>query len=134
MNKEKKSVPFLNIGSSSLLVVFLVLCLVIFAVLTLTSAQSDYRFSERLAERRTAYYAACNQAEEQIAALDAAGKLQNMTESRSFQVQISDRQALFVELSPDNTGGYIVSAWQTINTGDWDSTSGSQGIGISNEN
>lgn len=67
MNKEKKSVPFLSIGSSSLLVVFLVLCLVIFAVLTLTGAQSDYRFSRQLADRRTAYYAACNQAEEQIA-------------------------------------------------------------------
>ena len=133
MNKEKKGVPFLNIGSSSLLVVFLVLCLVIFAVLTLTGAQSDYRFSRRLADRRTAYYAACNQAEEQIASLDAAGELKNMTESRSFQVQISDRQALFVELSPDDTDGYVISAWQTISTGDWNSTSGSPGIGISNE-
>ena len=64
MNKEKKSVPFLSIGSSSLLVVFLVLCLVIFAMLTLTGAQSDYRLSRQLADRRTAYYAACNQAEE----------------------------------------------------------------------
>lgn len=134
MNKEKKSVPFLNIGSSSLLVVFLVLCLVIFAVLTLTSAQSDYRFSERLADRRTAYYTACNQAEEQIAALDAAGDLKDMSESRSFQVPISERQALFVELSPDTEGGYVISAWQTVNTGDWDSSSGSQGIGISIEN
>lgn len=79
MNKEKKSVPFLSIGSSSLLVVFLVLCLVIFAMLTLTGAQSDYRFSRQLADRRTAYYAACNQAEEQIASLDAAGELKHMT-------------------------------------------------------
>ena len=38
MNKEKKSVPFLSIGSSSLLVVFLVLCLVIVAVLTRTGS------------------------------------------------------------------------------------------------
>ena len=133
MNKEKKSVPFLSIGSSSLLVVFLVLCLVIFAMLTLTGTQSDYRFSRQLADRRTAYYAACNQAEEQIASLDAAGELKHMTESLSFQVQISDRQALFVELSPDGTDGYVISAWQTISTGDWNSTSGSPGIGISNE-
>ena len=59
--------------------------------------------------------------------------MKHMTESLSFQVQISDRQALFVELSPDGTDGYVISAWQTISTGDWNSTSGSPGIGISNE-
>ena len=39
----------------------------------------------------------------------------------------------WVELSPDGTDGYVISAWQTISTGDWNSTSGSPGIGISNE-
>ena len=104
-----------------------------FAVLSIVSANADSKLSARVLERTTAYYAACNQAEEQIASLDAAGELKHMTESLSFQVQISDRQALFVELSPDGTDGYVISAWQTINTGDWNSTSGSPGIGISNE-
>ncbi len=110
------------------------LCLVIFAVLTLTGAQSDYRFSRQLADRRTAYYAACNQAEEQIASLDAAGELKHMTESLSFSgANPAIARRFFVELSPDGTDGYVISAWQTINTGDWNSTSGSPGIGISNE-
>lgn len=63
MEFKKKPAPFVNIGSSSLLVIFLVLCLVIFATLSLSGAQSDYQFSKKLADRRTDYYTACNQAE-----------------------------------------------------------------------
>lgn len=40
---EKAPAPFFNIGASSLLVIFLILCLVTFAILTLTSAKSDSR-------------------------------------------------------------------------------------------
>ncbi|MBU3876617.1 hypothetical protein HGO97_012465 [Faecalicatena sp. AGMB00832] len=71
MESKKKSAPFVNIGSSSLLVIFLVLCLVTFATLSLSSAQSDYKFSKRLADRRTAYYTAANEAEEILDAIDA---------------------------------------------------------------
>lgn len=71
MESKKKSAPFVNIGSSSLLVIFMVLCLVTFATLSLSSAQSDYKFSERLADRRTAYYTASNQAEEILGSVDA---------------------------------------------------------------
>lgn len=117
--EKKRKVPFLNIGSSSLLVVFLVLCLIIFAVLTLASAQSDYRFARKLADRRTAYYAACNEAEEAIAALDADGTLVSLSEPYTFQIPIDDRQALCVELSPDGTNGYRISQWQIQNTEEW---------------
>lgn len=70
MQKDNKPEPFVNIGSSLLLVIFLVLCLVTFATLSLTSAQSDYSFSERAAERRTQYYQACNTAEDVLAQID----------------------------------------------------------------
>lgn len=43
---EKAPAPFFNIGASSLLVIFLILCLVTFAILTLTSAKSDADFAE----------------------------------------------------------------------------------------
>ena len=70
METNKKSTPFVNIGSSSLLVIFLILCLVTFATLSLSSAQSDYKFSQKLADRRTDYYAASNQAEEVLNSID----------------------------------------------------------------
>ena len=70
MNGNKKHSPVVNIGSSLLLVIFLVLCLVTFATLSLSSARSDYGiksgaygFSSRLAERKTDYYRASSQAE-----------------------------------------------------------------------
>lgn len=61
---------FMNIGSSSLLVIFLALCLATFSVLALSSARSDYTFSKKAAEHREAYYAASNTAEEMLAELD----------------------------------------------------------------
>lgn len=70
MQKDKKPEPFVNIGSSLLMVIFLILCLVTFATLSLTSARSDYSFSERAAERRTQYYQACNTAEDVLAQID----------------------------------------------------------------
>lgn len=64
MQQNKKDQPLVNIGSASLLVIFLILCLVTFATLTLSSAVSDYRFSQKLAQRKTAYYEASNRASE----------------------------------------------------------------------
>lgn len=71
MKSKKNSSPIVNIGSSSLLVIFIVLCLVTFATLSLSSAQSDYKFSQRLADRRSAYYTASNQAEEVLDEIDS---------------------------------------------------------------
>ncbi len=68
---EKAPAPFFNIGASSLLVIFLILCLVTFAILTLTSAKSDADFAEKLAYHKTNYYAACNTAESTLDEIDA---------------------------------------------------------------
>lgn len=68
---EKAPAPFFNIGASSLLVIFLILCLVTFAILTLTSAKSDADFAEKLAHHKTNYYAACNTAENTLDEIDA---------------------------------------------------------------
>ncbi len=65
-NKEKQQSYFVNIGSSSLLVIFLILCLVTFAILSLSSAKSDHSFSQRLAQHRRVYYEASAKAEETL--------------------------------------------------------------------
>lgn len=63
MNPKKVQATFMNIGASSLLVIFLILCIAIFATLSLSGAKSNYSFSEKMAEHKTNYYNACNQAE-----------------------------------------------------------------------
>lgn len=70
MKREKSQTSFVNIGSASLLVIFLILCLVTFAILSLSSAKSDYSFSERLAAHKTVYYEASSKAEEILDEID----------------------------------------------------------------
>lgn len=70
MKNDKKHPSFTSIGSSSLLVVFLILCLVTFAILSLSSAKSDYSLTERLAKHKSDYYEACAQAETILDSID----------------------------------------------------------------
>lgn len=70
MKKDKNQPSFTAIGSSSLLVVFLVLCLATFAILSLSSAKSDYSFTERLAKHKSDYYKASSRAEHTAADID----------------------------------------------------------------
>lgn len=53
----------LGVGSVSLILIFAVLCLSIFALLTLSSARSDAGLAERAAQSAKNYYAADTQAE-----------------------------------------------------------------------
>ena len=73
---KRKSVfnesPTINVGSSSLLMIFVVLCLVSFATLSIASAYADQKLSSKVADHSTAYYEACNQAETRIGQIDEA--------------------------------------------------------------
>lgn len=68
MNKKGQNI--LNIGTSSLLVIFIVLCLVIFATLSVVSAHADYKLSQTLDDRTKNYYLASNQAENTLNTID----------------------------------------------------------------
>ena len=65
----KKTQFKLNIGLSSILLIFVVLCLVSFAILSLVSANADKKLSLKMLERSTIYYDACNQFETDCAKL-----------------------------------------------------------------
>jgi len=67
---KKRPIAF-NIGTSSILSVFILLALATFAALSLASANADYRLSSALKSRNTAYYEASNQAELKLADIDA---------------------------------------------------------------
>ena len=62
--------PALNVGISSIIVIFAILCLVIFAALSLTSASADYRLTEKLKEHTDEYYSACSAAEDLLDEID----------------------------------------------------------------
>lgn len=60
---SKKSRGGVNVGTSSVLVSFVLLCMVSFAALTYLSAHSDYNLSQQTAQRTTEYYEANRMAE-----------------------------------------------------------------------
>lgn len=111
---EKAPAPFFNIDASSLLVIFLILCLVTFAILTLTSAKSDADFAEKLAHHKTNYYAACNTAESTLDKIDAVladawqlhtdtGKNSINNDSSQPNLTSSDTAAVFTEIETQLT-------------------------------
>lgn len=70
MKKNKPTASFVNIGSSSLLIIFLIVSLVTFSVLSLSSARSDYSFSRKLASHKEEYYATSSKAEAVVSEID----------------------------------------------------------------
>ena len=127
----------LNIGTSSILIIIVILCLVCFSALSITSANADYRLSKRLADRTTAYYDACNQAQSHLCELseelselyqksvsidDYENKIkESMQDSLTFSYPIGENQILQVNVSPlypeNSDGDFLhVTGWQVINT------------------
>lgn len=133
MSFQKKSGPefHVNVGSSSILLIFVILCLISFATLSIVSANADAKLSRRVAERTAAYYEACNQAQEDIASIDrtlAAVYAESFDEDeyymavghrKTYLVAISDLQTLSVTLDilyPQQEGDpfYSITSWQVI--------------------
>ena len=69
MNRKRS--PMTNIGSVSLLMIFIVLCMVTLSALSLSSAAADQNSAKRLAAHNTAYYEASAQAEAKLAELQS---------------------------------------------------------------
>ena len=145
--KKKTSRPLLITGTSTLLLIFVSLCLLTFAVLSFLSARADQNLSRKTAERTSAYYEACNQAEDRLGEADQMlEKIWQETanekayfqavretfedmdfdeESRmlSFSVPLTDTQVLTVTLklrTPESGSTfYTISGWKTVNTAGW---------------
>lgn len=131
MNKKSFGI---SVGSSSILMIFVILCLVSFASLSIVSANADHHLSEKIATRTTAYYEACNKAEQSLASihdtlvekitsgLSEEEFYEEVGHTMSFAIPISDLQSLQVEIEfqyplvPDDFC-YKITTWKTITTG-----------------
>ena len=67
--KDRK-MPFLGIGAASIVLVLAMVCLAVFAALTLSSAKGDHTLSKKNLERTSAFYQASNAANEQVGVID----------------------------------------------------------------
>ena len=125
MNNEKRTIPFISIGSSSLLVVFLVLGIMTFAVLSFVSAKNDYEYSKKIASQKKEYYEACNLAEERLWELSSSLSGKNMTETGSYSFIIpidSNRQlsvAYDILINDQGTLTYQITEWEVELSENW---------------
>lgn len=67
---KKNNIPFIPVGISSLLITFLILCLAVFSVLSLSSAVAEQKLSQKTADHTLEYYTASNTANDTLAAID----------------------------------------------------------------
>lgn len=91
MKPKKIQASYMNIGASSLLVIFVILCISIFATLSLSGAKSNYTFSEKMALHKTLYFNACNQAEDILDEIDAllVDTARSFQNARDFYVEFT---------------------------------------------
>lgn len=70
MAKQKEKRSFTNFGFSTILLFFVMVCVVIFSVLSFVTAHSDYNLSKKAADKTAAYYSAQVLAAETLTAID----------------------------------------------------------------
>ena len=125
MDKNSRmSAPF--VGGSSLLVMFAVLCLTVFALLGLSTVQAGGRLSQTTAQAVSAYYQADCQAEEVFARLRSGELPAGVTRTHdvySYTCPISDTQQLCVTLQKQG-GDWAVLRWQAESIVDWEADDG----------
>ncbi len=122
MDKRRRfSVP--AVGGSALLTMFAVLCLTVFALLSLSTALSGARLSDRAIENTENYYAALVEAEEIFARLRSGEMPDGVSESAgvySYRCDVGGASALEVELRIDG-GSWEVLRWQYLPLEGWES-------------
>lgn len=142
-NQEVKS--SMNIGSSSLILIFIVLCLATFGLLSLSSAKSDWNLAQKNSNSVKNYYEADKKGEEFVKMIDESLVLlwdrglrgavflaeaerelsEYYREDTGFltvEVPMAFDQALHIELSvtPDQDSRYMIESWKVINTVDYE--------------
>jgi hypothetical protein len=115
----------LNVGTSSIMMLFVVLCLTVLAVLSLLSANSQMTMTLRAANSVSAYYAADTKAAEIYDAV-VSGDITGVTVKEtdvgfiySYTVPIDEHQTLAVELFGDILGQFVVNKWKIVEADDW---------------
>ncbi len=121
MKIKKKSYPPVNMGISLMLVVFIVLCMVVFSVLSLSTALKDYNYNKQNADNTKEYYEACNKGELELANVKSNLSSYADGEKLEYIITINDDKVLqiMVKLYPSKDT-YEIKTWKVISTTKWE--------------
>ncbi len=121
MNKKRK-MTFTTVGGSSILTIFAVLCFIVFALLSLSTAKANRNLADQSVQAVNRFYEADTEAEEILASLRAGEFPDGVTvEERglySYACPIGDNQELQVRVLIDGDR-YQILRWQKEYTGEW---------------
>ena len=147
---KKKNRMILNTGTTSLILIFTVLALVVFALLSLSSANVQWKLAQKMAERTTQYYEGeneaarllqqvgemlnqiardCSREEEFLSqarqAAQEAEELRWENERICWETEVSEKQQLRVEVLPvypqqEGTAAWRLDCWKLERTGQWE--------------
>ena len=116
--KDKESFSLFVPGGSSLLVIFAVLCMTVFSLLTLGTARANARLNEASVRAVTTYYEADLQAEKILAQLRGGLLPESVTytdDVYSYICPITDTQHLQVQVR-NADGVWEILQWQAVST------------------
>ena len=97
------------------------LCFLVFALLSLSTAKANYNLSEKSVKAVSNYYAADTKAEEvyaQIRAGNMPDGVQQKGNTYTYTCAIDDKQKLFVEIKKQKEKFHVVK-WEKQYTGEW---------------
>ena len=123
--KDKHQLP-IGIGISSILLIFVILCLLTFAVLSLVSANADYKLVKKNSAHTHEVYEAENSANELMDKIDSILKSTYPSKDQiAYEVKVNEHQTLQVVLllnSEIKKGDsfYQIETWKLINTQTWE--------------
>lgn len=130
-----------NIGTTSLILIFVILCLSAFGLLSLSSAKGDLNLAEKNAKAVQIYYEADAAGEafvQMVHQVFQEAKKQNLTGSRRDEylkerlgsycrdglvqtdIEMKFGQALHIELQPEGEEGYRIQSWNVYNREDYE--------------
>lgn len=121
-----KTKPGISIGSPSLILIFMIMCLATFSLLSLSSAAGALKLAEKNADAVRGYYQADREGERFVQAVvqGEAAPLQEAGDKNRQQfwteIPMEFEQVLQVGLSLDEAGNYRIEAWKVYNQEDYE--------------
>ena len=110
------------VGGSCLLVIFAVLCLTVFALLSLSTVQANGRLADASVAAVSAYYQADCRAEAVLARLRSGQVPEGVAadgDTYTYTCPISDTQSLEVRVRLEGDS-WTVLQWQAVSTVEWE--------------
>lgn len=116
--EKEKSYPGFQVGTSFLLVIFVILCLVLLGVLSLSGALRDKEYGDRTAEKTRRYYQAVSEAQYRLGEIDAAlVQAGESAESHDAYLERVEQMTETLEgVSYMEEGGKAVLSYETVIT------------------